>query len=245
MCGRFTILETADKLVEKFKAEVGDFDIPARYNVAPTESAPIVINGKIDKLTGASSGRKIEMCRWGLIPSWSKDMSGGARLITARGEELAEKASFRTPLAQRRCVVPVSGFYEWKQTGERRKKSDPPRQPYYARPIDDTVFSLAGLWDVWRQPDGEWLKSFTIITVPSNDILGELHDRMPAILAPDDVDTWLRPGPLDVDLRQILRTQPPDLMAVYPVTTRVNTAGVDDPCYIDRIEPTPAGLFEM
>ena len=248
MCGRYTIHESIDDLMDRFNAEAGVAGFPPRYNVAPTESAPIVINATKDKETGVSPGRVIEMCRWGLVPSWAKDTSGGARLINARGEELTEKPTFRTPLASRRCVVPVSGFYEWKQAGERRKKSDPPRQPMYVRPKDGHVFGLAGLWDLWRQPDGQWLKSYTIITVPANELLSEIHERMPAILTPSDIDLWMSTEPISTDvLTNLLQPASADLMDIYPVSPRVNTAGVDDPAFIERVDLSTVGggLFEM
>jgi len=246
MCGRYAITETIDELIDRFNAEAAVDELIPRYNVAPTESAPIVINAKRDKKTGLSPGRRLEMVRWGLVPSWSKDAKGGARLINARGEELADKSTFRTPLASRRCIVPISGFYEWKDAGERRKKTDPPRQPMFAHPVDGHVFALAGLWDIWRQPDGESLKTYTIITVPPNDVLAEIHDRMPAILRPEDEALWMDPAVTDpAQVLPLLRTAPADWMDIYPVSPKVNTAGVDDPAFIDRVDPAPAGLFDM
>jgi len=246
MCGRFTIIQSIDELCERFQAQFADIDFLPRYNVAPTESVPIVINAKRDKETGLSPGRSVEMVRWGLVPSWSKDAKSGARMINARGEELAEKSTFRTPLASRRCIVPVSGFYEWKDAGERRKKTDPPRQPMYAHPVDADIFALAGLWDIWRQPDGEWLKTFTIITVPPNDVLAEIHDRMPAILRPEDEALWMDPSVTDPALvLPLLQTAPADWMDVYPVSPKVNTAGVDDPAFIERVDAVPVGLFDL
>jgi putative SOS response-associated peptidase YedK len=165
-------------------------------------------------------------------------MSIGARMINARGEELAEKPAFRKALASRRCIVPVSGFYEWKlgTEGTGRKAA---KQPMYIRPVADEVFGLAGLWETWRQPEGDVLKTFTIITVPANDALGEFHDRMPAILTRDAEDVWLDPDVDAVAALAVLRSAPAEEMEIYPVTNRVNSVGIDDPTFVERIADVP------
>jgi putative SOS response-associated peptidase YedK len=223
MCGRFTLYESAAAIVERFMAEAFAGDLPLRYNIAPTDTTPIVSNRK--------GHRTLELCRWGLVPSWADDPSIGSRMINARAESLAEKPAFRDALTARRCIVPANGFYEWK-LGEKKLKSSL-KQPVYIRPIDSTLFGLAGLYEVWKQPDGEWLKTFTIVTVPANETLNEYHFRMPAILTRDDAELWLDPDCHDVAaLVEVLHTTPMDGLDCYQVSTTVNTAGVDGPSLI-------------
>lgn len=245
MCGRYAIHVDIDSLSELFDANASNVDYLPRYNVAPTESAPVVLNAKKDPETGLSPGRVIEMCRWGLIPSWSTDASMGAKMINARSESLSEKSAFRKAFESRRCIVPVSGFYEWKQNVKRRK-GDPPLQPIYARPVDGEVFGLAGLWELWRPPGGELLKSFTIVTVPANDVLAKYHERMPAILTPDAQRIWLDPAEHNAGLLEsVLRPMRSNVMQVYPVTPAVNTAGVDDPSFVERVDVVSTGTLSI
>jgi putative SOS response-associated peptidase YedK len=228
MCGRFTLYESAAAIVERFMAEAFDADLPLRYNIAPTDTTPILSN--------RTGHRKLELCRWGLVPSWADDPSIGSRMINARAESLPEKPAFRHALVSRRCIVPANGFYEWK-LGEKKLKASP-KQPAYIRPVDGTLFGFAGLYEVWKQPDGEWLKTFTIITVPANETLNEYHFRMPAILTPGDEDLWLDPECHALaTLAEVLRTTPMDKLDAYPVSTAVNTAGVDDPSLILPLTP--------
>jgi putative SOS response-associated peptidase YedK len=212
-------------------AELNDeLDLPPRYNIAPTETTPIVTNRASKKQETPAPMRRLELFRWGLVPSWSTDASGAARMINARSESLIEKPSFRKSLLTRRCIVPANGFYEWKMA---EKKTKGVKQPAYVQRVGDGVIGMAGLWDVWRQPDQSWLKTFTIITVPANDVLTEYHIRMPAILRREDEEAWLDHSSEDVGaLSALLRTTPPSNLTLHPVSPAVNTAGVDDPSLI-------------
>ncbi len=221
MCGRFTIGEIKD-LMTRFSIEEPVADMPRpRYNVAPTQSSPVVVR---------KSPNRLVMMRFGLIPFWAKDLKIGSRLINARAETVAERPAFRAALKDRRCLVPTTGFYEWKG-GESGKT------PYFARLKDDKLFAMAGLFDRWRAPSGEEVHSFTIITTTANDLLSEVHERMPVILSREDEGTWLRSGALDNEERErLLRPFPSERMETYPVSRQVNDLSKDSE---DLIRPMP------
>lgn len=154
--------------------------------------------------------------RWGLIPSWADDPAIGNRLINARSETAAEKPSFRSAIKQRRCLVPVDGFYEWQATGKKTK------QPHLIRLKDGQPFALAGLWERWTAPDGELVESFTILTTDANAMMQPIHDRMPVILSREDYDRWLDAGTPLEEIKGLLRQFPADQMENFPVSTVVN-----------------------
>ncbi len=216
MCGRYSLTTAPEALRRLF-----DFDttpnLAPRYNIAPTQSAPVVRNA-------ANGGRELTMPRWGLIPSWAKDASIGAKTINARSETVAEKPSFRSAFRHRRCLVPADGFYEWRREGEIK-------QPFRIGMLDGAAFAFAGLWESWSgADDGEALESFTILTAEANRKLRPIHARMPVILAPEAYDAWLDASPETVDrARALLRPFPEHPMAFYRVSTRVNSPRNDDP----------------
>ena len=185
-----------------------------RFNIAPTQPVGIV------RLERGGAEREWALVHWGLIPSWAKDPGIGSRMINARGETVAEKPSFRAAMKRRRCLVPADGFYEWKRIGKRK-------QPYYIRLRSHAPFAFAGLWEIWAGPDGSELESCTLITTTPNELMADLHDRMPVILAPEDYAQWLGTGQ-DADRREIGQLQhlirPYDAadMQAYPVSTNVN-----------------------
>ncbi|RME40343.1 MAG: SOS response-associated peptidase [Planctomycetota bacterium] len=222
MCGRFTLTADADELAEEFDLIAGA-SLPPRYNIAPTQPVPIV------RVLGDRDVRRLDPLRWGLVPPWAKDPSIGNRMINARSEEAAAKPSFRTPLRRQRCLVPCTGFYEWK-----RPASDPrgnkTRQPYYIRRRDERVFALAGLWERWQGSDGTVVESFTILTTEANELVRPLHDRMPVIVAPKHYALWLDPGMQDVDrLVPLLRPHPAEGFLAFEVDCYVNSPAHDDP----------------
>jgi putative SOS response-associated peptidase YedK len=221
VCGRFTIGEIKE-LMTRFSIEEPVADMPQpRYNVAPTQSSPVVLR---------RSPNRLIMMRFGLIPFWAKDQKIGSRLINARAETVAERPAFRTAFKDRRCLVPTTGFYEWKD-GENGKT------PYFARLKDEKLFAMAGLFDRWRAPSGEEVHSFTIITTTANDLLSEVHERMPVILSREDEGIWLEPGALAAAERErILRPFPPERMETYPVSRQVNDLSKDS---VDLIRPLP------
>jgi putative SOS response-associated peptidase YedK len=189
MCGRFVVASAGSDLVGVLRVDVEGDDLPGpSYNVAPTSSAAIVL----DSAKTEPPTRRLEAARWGLIPSWAKDTKIGARAFNARAEELEDKPMFRSALEKRRAVVPVSGYYEWKNV-------DGTKIPHYIHPADGEPLFLAGLYEWWRdktkgEDDPErWLLSFTILTRDSIGHLGSIHDRMPLFLDPDHADAWLDP----------------------------------------------------
>jgi putative SOS response-associated peptidase YedK len=227
MCGRFTVTTTAD-IVEQFDlVEPLAEALEPRYNIAPTQSVPVISN---------RGERHLETMRWGLVPHWADDLSIGHRMINARGESLAEKPAFRDAYARRRCLVPADGFYEWKRAGKKRT-------PYYFHLPDHHLFGFAGLWERWKDPEGEWLLSFTIITAPANELVRPIHDRMPVVIAPADYDRWLHPDPLPPQMLQDMIASPADdLFTCYQVSPYVSSVAHQGP---ECIEPAPEqlGLF--
>ncbi|MGH2480111.1 MAG: SOS response-associated peptidase [Ktedonobacteraceae bacterium] len=158
----------------------------------------------------------LDTLRWGLIPSWAKDEAIGSRMINARAETLAEKPSFRNLLRGRRCLVVADGFYEWRSEGKEKT-------PMYITLQEDQPFAFAGLWDVWKNPDGEPVQSCTIITTPPNELMATIHNRMPAILRPGAYEDWLNPQLRDTEvLTHWLTPYPAELMKARPVSKLVN-----------------------
>lgn len=215
MCGRFTLYASPDEVATLFDLPEEPVLAP-RYNVAPTQPVGLV---RIDPKTDE---REWALTLWGLIPSWSKDPSIGARMINARSETVAEKPSFRAAFKRRRCLVPVSGFYEWQKQGKSK-------QPYYISARNGELLAIAGLWEYWEGADGSALESCTLLTTDANEMMSELHNRMPVFVAPEDFAQWLGNGKEDDrfaldELQHLLRPAPEDLLTAMPVSTYVNNA---------------------
>lgn len=196
----------------RFALQSRNVEISTRYNIAPTQEVPIIVN----------DGRnKVFMMRFGLIPSWSKEKKTRYSLINARAETVTKKPMFRRLLAKHRCLVPTTGFYEWKKVGSRKT-------PHFIRVKYENYFALAGLWDHWKDPKGEEIKSFTIITTKANDVLSEIHPRMPVILRKEDEGLWLSDQVLtDKELERLSQPFPSGLMISYPVSSSVNSVKND------------------
>jgi putative SOS response-associated peptidase YedK len=178
------------------------------YNVAPGTLAPVVMNLERPVVTALV---------WGLVPHWAKDPRIGNRMINARAETLAEKPAFRAAIRRRRCLVLADGFYEWQKQGRRKV-------PFFIRRRSGGLLGLAGLWESWNKPDGGYLRTFAIITVEPNRLLQPIHDRMPAIMAPDAYGLWLDPGPREPDsLAGLLAPFAEAELVAYPVSTLVNS----------------------
>ena len=208
MCGRFTQRTGSKKLAKEFKvAEVPA--VEARFNIAPTQEVLAVRE--------LEDVREATFFKWGLIPSWAKDTSMGARLINARSETVAEKPAFRQAFRQRRCIIPTDGFYEWQKTGGRK-------QPFFFRMRDERPFGFAGLWERWDGEGGEVVTSCAILTTEANDVLRPVHDRMPVILHLDDYELWLGAEARLLDIvKEMLRPYPAEEMVGYPVGASVNS----------------------
>lgn len=223
MCGRFTLTSSPQRLRDHFHLAAAPDDLAARYNIAPSQPVLVIPN---------RAQRLLRPARWGLVPRWAKDASIGHRMINARAETLALRPAFRALLERQRCVVPADGFYEWRHAGRGV------RQPFYLRARDGEPMALAGLWDVWRAPDGEALASCTIITVPANGIVAPIHERMPAVLSAPGVDAWLDPAPAAAAaLAPLLAPAPDERLIAIPVSPRVNTPEHDDAACIEPLPP--------
>lgn len=215
MCGRYSQTADPDRLVQRFRLDPPGPGVAHRYNIAPTQDAPVIAND--------APGR-LRLMRWGLIPSWAKDEAIGNRMINARAETLAEKPSFQKPLEWRRCLVLADGFYEWRKINGSTKV--PMRFVLKSR----EPFAFAGLWDVWRAQDGREVSSFTIVTTVANDLLRPVHGRMPVILQPEDEERWLDPGRSDPSsFLPMLKTYPTAEMDGYDVSMLVNSPRNDVP----------------
>jgi putative SOS response-associated peptidase YedK len=175
-----------------------------------------------------AGARALDLLRWGLVPHWAKAIPNPP-LINARAETIADKPSFRQALLKRRCVIPADAFYEWRAGSQ-------PKQPYAIRSSAGGMLCFAGIWENWRQPNGDWLRSCAIITTAANTAMAALHDRMPAILAPEDIRLWLGDQPADpARVQALLRPCPDDWLEIYPVDPAVNRVGVDQPWFLDRV----------
>ena len=171
----------------------------------------------------------LDPLRWGLIPYWCTDPAGGRKPINAKCETIATLPTFRDAYRHRRCIVPVDGFFEWKAV-----KGQKAKQPYAIGMKDGTPFGIAGIWENWKEPaSGEWIRTFAIITTDANDLVADIHDRMPVILAPADYVRWLSDEP---DPRELMRPFPAALMRMWPISTRVNKPENDDPSIVEPVE---------
>ena len=226
MCGRFARYDDEKDLVERFNfTNPSGILFEKRFNIAPTQTVPVIVL--------ENDNHVIKLMRWGLVPFWAKDSTIGNRLINARAETISEKASFKTPLKKNRCLVPASGFYEWKKDERTKTKI-----PIYFRLKNEEPFAFAGIWDDWKKPEGDRLLTFTIITTMSNELMKPIHDRMPVILHRTDESKWLDPELIDLDsLVTLLIPYPSDLMKAYEVSTIVNSPKNDSPQCISQLNP--------
>ena len=217
MCGRFGQFAPSETIAAQFDTDALP-DLSPRYNVAPTQPVVAIRAGENDR------SRRLSVLHWGLIPPWSKDASGSARLINARAETVFDKPAFRRAARRRRTIIPANGFYEWERTqGPRNKK------PFYIELASGRLLALAGLWETWEGPEG-WIESCTILTCPANELIAGLHDRMPVILPPEAFEIWLDPGAGDPDiLRPWLNPYPSGEMSLRPVGNYVNKVSNEGP----------------
>lgn len=212
MCGRFSLIDI-DAIFSRYRIKLNQgINIKPHYNIAPTQFVPVIYQEN-----------KIEYMKWGLVPFWAKDSKIGHKMINARSETLTEKPSFKHLLKQNRCIVPVSGFYEW-------KKIDKQKVPYYIGIKGSELLSFAGLYDIWKDSTGNELKTFTIITTNANNTIKPIHNRMPVILEKEFENKWIDAKFQDVNsLMQMLKPCPDDNMIAYAVSTKVNSPKNDSP----------------
>jgi putative SOS response-associated peptidase YedK len=229
MCARYTLVLDLATILKRFLITGPHPGLTPRYNIAPTQLAPVILDG---------GTRSLDQFRWGLIPSWAKDPTIGHKLINARAETLAEKASFKRPFQRSRCLVPADGFYEWQAKGK-------VKIPMRIRLKSQEPFALAGLWDTWKDAEGKELKTFTIITTEPNEVLAPIHNRMPVIFRPQDEAMWLDPTAEIKHLTDALKPYPAEEMEAYEVSRVVNSAKNNVPQCIEPVTPgSSQSLFE-
>ncbi len=220
MCGRFSQAKDLEELYDEFTFIDEPFDdiIQPRYNIAPSQLSPVIIN--------EDGNNKLRMFKWGLVPSWSKDTKMGYRMINARAETISEKPSFKKPFKSQRCLVIADGFYEWQKPDKKTKI------PYRFTMKDKKLFAMAGLWDIWEKQDDP-LYTFTIITTSENDLMRPVHDRMPVILPESNRQIWLDPKSNEAELKELLVPYDSNKMDSYRVSDVVNSWKNDLPeCFI-------------
>jgi len=220
MCGRYSLI-CIDDLGTRFRVFIPMLNIRSHFNIAPSQTMPVIVHNACNEMV---------MMQWGLIPNWVKDPKKSVHPINAKAETLAEKPMFCGLLKNRRCLVPASGFFEWKKNGTRKI-------PYYIHLKNTSLFAIAGLYDIWYDAWKTAHPTYTIITTDANDLVSPLHDRMPAILRQEDENRWLTGDPPTSDeMKRILCPYPDGEMEAYPVSSRVNSPDADDKNLIQPLE---------
>ncbi|WP_270182630.1 SOS response-associated peptidase [Alkalihalobacillus sp. CinArs1] len=222
MCGRFSLTAELDALIERFQIDqitIDDYSV--RYNIAPSQQVPTIIR--------ANDENRLGTLRWGLIPFWAKDASIANKLINARSETAAEKASFKHALKKRRCIILSDGFYEWKKDKDRKV-------PMRIQVNKGEPFAMAGLWEQWKEGEKS-IYTCTILTTEANDMMKEIHNRMPVILPKEQEHDWLDPSIEDFNiLKDMMVSYPSDKMNAYEVSTHVNSPKNEDETCVLPIE---------
>jgi len=210
MCGRYSLIESEENLENWFQAVMDEVEqLENNYNVAPTHNMPVVGQNR-------DGERTIQKFRWGLLPFWAKEKKVGYSMVNARAESIDTKKSFKRSFEKYRCLVPATGFFEWK--GEKGNKT-----PYHIFPTHKPMFAFAGIYNVWESPEGEKIPTYSIITTDANEKMSELHDRMPVMLLKEEWDEWLDPDNHNMKgLKELLKPFPDDAIDFYEVSKKVN-----------------------
>ncbi|MEW2358375.1 SOS response-associated peptidase [Spirillospora sp. NPDC029432] len=269
MCGRYATARARQELLDEFQVQLDatEDDLQPDYNVAPTKQVPAILTrapkpakdgkdakgsqGAGDAEEEAAAVRQLRTLRWGLVPSWAKDLSIGSRMINARMETVHEKASYKRAFARRRCLLPADGYFEWytiQEQGDepadpaaeqKKGKRKPQKQPFYIHPNDGAVMAMAGLYELWKDPEGEWVWTCTVITTDAPDDLGRIHDRMPMVVERERWDAWLDPELTDTEqVRGLLVPAMSGTMSAQPVSKAVNNVRNNGP---ELIKPLSDG----
>ncbi len=222
MCGRFTLFSTFDDIIDQF--DIDQFlpkdEYHPSYNVVPSQNILAIIND--------GSHNRLGKLRWGLIPPWAKDEKIGYKMINARAETITEKPAFRKPLVSKRCIIPADSFYEWKRLDPKTKI------PMRIKLKSSALFAFAGLYEKWKTHQGDPLYTCTIITTTPNELMKDIHDRMPVILTHDHEKEWLNPLNTDPDdLKNLLLPYDADDMEAYEVSPLVNSPKNNSPELLD------------
>ena len=231
MCGRYASARDARDLVDAFEVEEEPEQVlPPSWNVAPTDPVHAVLQ--------RDGRRSLRVLRWGLVPSWSRDARGAARMINARRETVTTKPAFRAAYARRRCLVPADGYYEWQRVGDRK-------QPWFLSARDGRPLAMAGLYEVWSPPEGERLWTCTVITTEAADDLGHVHDRTPLLVPREHWVRWLDPQ-VDDPGPELLVPARPGVLDAWPVSAAVGNVRVNGPELVEPLpdaRPAPQVLF--
>lgn len=227
MCGRLTLAHPSDEISRLFQYQPVDpnaEDMPERYNIAPTQPLA-TIRMEQDR-------RVLKLVRWGLVPGWVKDPNDFTLLINGRMETALDKPSFRGPMRHHRCLIPATGYYEWRRTKDHK-------QAFYMKPKSGQLIALAGLWDEWSGPDGNLTDSGALLTQPANNALAAVHNRMPVVMEPDLFDAWLDVKNVDArEAHSLLKPMPDEFFDVIPVSSKVNSVRNDGPELIVPVDET-------
>ena len=215
MCGRFVLTANPEMVQQAFNLTTPPAQMQSRYNIAPTQPVMVITNENPTEVT---------YHRWGLIPSWAKDMSMASNMINARSESAAEKPAFRAAFRRRRCLIPTDGFYEWQEHGDNKKT------PMFIHRPNNALYGMAGLGEIWHDPDGGELRTCSILTTEANTFMQQFHHRMPVIIHPEDYALWLSTGeePLPV-LQGLMKAYDENGLQAYPVSKAVNKVSNDSP----------------
>ncbi|WP_257350826.1 SOS response-associated peptidase [Pseudalkalibacillus decolorationis] len=209
MCGRFTLTAEIDLLMDWFEIdEWADNNLQPRFNIAPSQDLLAIVSNH--------GKRRAGFLKWGLVPTWAKDPSIGNKMINSRAETVMEKPSFRNAFKRRRCLIPADGFYEWKKEGKQK-------QPKYIQMKNKNLFAFAGLWEKWSDENGKSLHTCTILTTKPNELMEDIHNRMPVILPKEDYSTWLEWGGSAEGLDDLLHPYNTSEMTAHNVSTLVNS----------------------
>lgn len=232
MCGRSSLTKTEKELEQRFNATFYSEDLERynplpNYNVAPTHFMPVITS---------DDPEHFHIFRWGLIPFWAKDKKISYKMINARIETILEKNAYKKAIETRRCLVPMDGFYEWKRSGKEKL-------PYRIVTKDQEIFSVAGIWERWKSPEGEELYTFSVITKPPTAVMEGIHDRMPAILLPEQEKDWLDSAIPASEAVQLIIDYPPNNMEAYRVSTKVNSVKENDKSLIEEVSEQNNTLF--
>lgn len=247
MCGRYASSARPDELIDLFDVDEADDELPAAsYNVAPTDRVPAVLERAskgTDSVAVGTVVRQLRALRWGLVPSWAKEVSVGARMINARVETIGTKPAFRNAFASRRCLLPADGYYEWYGLSQQKTAAGKPaKQPFFIHRGDGGPLVMAGIYEFWKNPDPEpaadpWVVSCSVITTTATDAAGHVHDRMPMVIGADAWPAWLDPAMTDPDAAlALLQVTQADQLEAYAVSTKVNSVRNDGAELVDPID---------
>ena len=220
MCGRFSFSPLAKIIEDRFDVKVGAGQYTPRYNSAPSQDLAVISNVNQDALS---------YYKWGLIPFWAKDKSIGNKMINAKAETINEKVSFKNLFKRKRCLVLSDGFYEWKKINPKEKI------PYRIKMEDESLFAMAGIWDTWKNEEGNLINSFAIITTTPNELMENIHTRMPVILGNNDEKAWLNETDTDL-LQSFMKPFPAKYMTAYSISKLVNSPKNDTPEILNPVE---------